>query len=180
MVVNNMSTRTAIFKEQPDGSFQGIYCHHDGYIEGVGATLLNFYQDPTKIQRVIDAGKSLSSIGVSEEVRRFYDERDHLYNELGELAYCLYVGEDTEKFTADNLEQIRTFKYLTLTDNDEVDGYHQHLGGKDTFVPYRGSDNDGFLYVQKKSGQWLVSTLKSDGEMTKFKPLNLYFKKQAS
>lgn len=175
-----MSTRTAIFKEQPDGTFQGIYCHHDGYIEGVGATLINFYREPTKIQRVIDAGKSLSSIGVSEEVRRFYDERDHLYNELGELSYCLYVGEETEKFKANDLEQIRTFNYLTLKENDEVDGYHQYVGGKDKFVPYRGSDNNGYLYVQKQSGQWLVSTQKSNDEMTKFKPLNSYFKNQAS
>ncbi|MUN83853.1 hypothetical protein EZ054_13565 [Enterococcus faecalis] len=32
-----MGTRTAIFKEQADGTYQGIYCHWDGYIEGVGA-----------------------------------------------------------------------------------------------------------------------------------------------
>lgn len=175
-----MSTRTAIFKEQPDGTFQGIYCHHDGYIQGVGAALIKFYQDPEKIQHVIEKGKSLSSIGVSEEVRRYYDERDDLYNENGDLKYCLYVGEETEKYIATDLEQIRTFSYLTLITNDEVDGYHQHIGGKDTFVPYRGSDNNGYLYVQKQSGQWLVSTLKNDGEMTQFKPLNSYFKNQAS
>lgn len=28
-----MGTRTAIFKEQADGTYQGIYCHWDGYIE---------------------------------------------------------------------------------------------------------------------------------------------------
>ncbi len=26
-----MGTRTAIFKEQADGTYQGIYCHWDGY-----------------------------------------------------------------------------------------------------------------------------------------------------
>ncbi|WP_349535084.1 hypothetical protein [Leuconostoc citreum] len=173
-----MSTRTAIFKEQPDGTFQGIYCHHDGYIEGVGAALIEFYQKPAKIQHVIDAGKSLSSIGVSNEVRRYYDERNDLYNEKGYLKYCLYVGEDTEKYIAADLEQIRTFNYLTLNDNDEVDGYHEHIDGKDIFVPYRGSDNNGYLYVQKQSGQWLVSTRKNDGGMTKFQPLNSHFKNQ--
>ncbi|WP_349533741.1 hypothetical protein [Leuconostoc citreum] len=172
-----MSTRTAIFKEQVDGTFQGIYCHHDGYIEGVGATLINYYQEPLKIQSVIDAEKSLSSIGVSNEVRRYYDERNDLYNENGELRYCLYVGELAEKYIAKDLEQIRTFNYLTITDNDEIDGYHQHVGGKDTFIPYRGSDNNGFLYVQKLTGQWLVSTLKTNGKMTNFKPLKSYFPK---
>ncbi|WP_349584133.1 hypothetical protein [Leuconostoc citreum] len=169
-----MSTRTAIFKEQNDGTFQGIYCHHDGYIEGVGAALIKYYHDPSKIQTVIDAGKSLSSIGVSNEVRRYYDERNDLHNDNGELKYCLYVGEDTD------LEQIRTFKYLTLTNHDEVDGYHEHIAGKDIFVPCRGSDNNGYLYVQKQSGQWLISTQKNDGEMTQFKPLSSYFKNQAS
>ena len=49
-----MSTRTAIFKEQVDGTFQGIYCQSDGYIEGVGAMLYNYYQDTEKVQRLID------------------------------------------------------------------------------------------------------------------------------
>ncbi len=52
-----MGTRTAIFKEQADGTYQGIYCHWDGYIEGVGAVLYEHYQDPEKIQKVINQKK---------------------------------------------------------------------------------------------------------------------------
>lgn len=29
-----MGTRTAIFKEQADGTYQGIYCHWDGLYRG--------------------------------------------------------------------------------------------------------------------------------------------------
>ncbi|EPH71424.1 hypothetical protein D929_02206, partial [Enterococcus faecalis 02-MB-P-10] len=61
---NIMGTRSAIFKEQKDGTFQGIYCHWDGYIEGVGAVLYEHYQDPRKTQRLINQKKALSSLGV--------------------------------------------------------------------------------------------------------------------
>lgn len=176
-----MSTRTAIFKEQHDGTFQGIYCQSDGYIEGVGAMLHDYYQDPEKVQRLIDYGKALSSLGISEKARIIdYTNRPNIYNEEGIIKYCFSVNDYPEKFIAKDLEQIRTFNYFTLKEDNEIDGYHENIAGKDTFVPYRGSDNNGYLYVQKQSGQWLVSTLKSDGEMTKFKPLNSYFKNQAN
>ena len=55
-----MSTRTAIFKEQENGTFKGIYCHHDGYLEGVGYTLLKHYQDPEKVKALLELGDILS------------------------------------------------------------------------------------------------------------------------
>mgnify|MGYP001032128280 FL=1 len=171
-----MSTRTAIFKEQVDGTFQGIYCQSDGYIEGVGAMLYNYYQDTEKVQRLIDYGKALSNVGISEKVRIIeYANRPNIYNEDGIIKYCFAVNDFPEKFVANDLEQIRTFNYLTLKDNDVIDGYQQNVDGKDTFVPYRGSDNNGFLYVQKQSGQWLVSTMKRNDDMTKFQQLKKYF-----
>ena len=76
-----MSTRTAIFKEQVDGTFQGIYCQSDGYIEGVGAMLYNYYQDTEKVQRLIDYCKALSNVGISEKVRIIeYANRPNSYN----------------------------------------------------------------------------------------------------
>ena len=173
-----MSTRTAIFKEQDDGTFQGIYCQSDGYIEGVGAMLHDYYQYPDKVQRLIDYKKSLSSLGISEEVQIIdYSQHPDVFNEDGNIKYCFSVNDLTEQFVAKNLEQIRTFNYLTFNDHGETAGYHETIAGKDIFVPFRGSDNNGYLYVQKLSGQWFVSTIKSDGNMTKFKPLNRYFKK---
>ncbi|MCK8605687.1 hypothetical protein LNP18_06165 [Leuconostoc citreum] len=170
-----MSTRTAIFKEQADGSYQGIYCHHDGYIEGVGAMLNMYYQNPDKIQRVIDKGVPLSSIGMAEDVKQadIEDYRSQRDND-GTLLFCVYVNYQAEKFIADSLEKIRGFNYLTLTTNDEIDGYHETIHDEDVFVPYRGSDNNGYLYVQTLSGTWLVSYRKSNGDMTKFTPLSRY------
>ncbi|MDR0135408.1 hypothetical protein RFW14_11550, partial [Enterococcus faecalis] len=47
--------------------------------------------------------------------------------------------------------------------------------GKVTFTPYRGSDNNGYLYAQRKSGEWLVSTMNCNGDMKDFEPLSKYF-----
>ena len=51
-----MSTRSAIIQKQPDGSFRGIYCHHDGYLSHNGVVLRDHYQDPDKVTRLIDLG----------------------------------------------------------------------------------------------------------------------------
>lgn len=47
-----MGTRTAIFKEQADGTYQGIYCHWDGYIEGVGAVYMNITKTLKKFKKL--------------------------------------------------------------------------------------------------------------------------------
>ena len=171
-----MGTRTAIFKEQADGTYQGIYCHWDGYIEGVGAVLYEHYQDPEKIQKVINQKKGLSCLGVKENVLYEYDNVG--CRELtccGWHEFCLYVRPETEMYLAQSLEEIREQQYFTLTDLDRIDGWTEHVEGKVTFTPYRGSDNNGYLYAQRQSGEWLVSTMNCNGDMKDFEPLSKYF-----
>ena len=62
-----MSTRSRIGMEMPDGSIKSIYCHWDGYPEGVGATLEKHYKDPKKIEKLLELG-DISSLG------EFYNE----------------------------------------------------------------------------------------------------------
>ena len=57
-----MSTRSFIGKQGVDGSIRAIYCHGDGYPEGVGSTLFEFYQDEAKIDALLDLG-DLSALG---------------------------------------------------------------------------------------------------------------------
>lgn len=57
-----MSTRSFISMQLPDGSVRGVYCHFDGYLEGVGAILRDHYTNPDKVSRLINLG-SLSSLG---------------------------------------------------------------------------------------------------------------------
>ncbi|KAF1294216.1 hypothetical protein [Candidatus Enterococcus leclercqii] len=171
-----MGTRSAIFKEQLDGTFLGIYCHWDGYIDGVGAILYKHYQNPEKIQQVIDQGKGLSCLGVKPEV--LYEYENIEYRQLtycGWHEFCLYARKETEVYCAQSLEEIRNFDYLTLTDEGRIDGWEEVVNGYKVFTPYRGSDNNGYLYVQRQTGEWLVSSIDSFGKMKPFEQLEQRF-----
>jgi hypothetical protein len=86
-----MSTRSFIGIQHPDGTVHGIYCHHDGYLEGVGATLKAHY---TTVRQALDlvALGSLSSLGEDLDVTQAY-HRDR--------------GEDLDISTYDSPVDIR-------------------------------------------------------------------------
>ena len=51
-----MGTRSEIGIVKDDGSIESIFCHYDGYISGVGATLLEFYNTKEKIMALMKCG----------------------------------------------------------------------------------------------------------------------------
>jgi hypothetical protein len=57
-----MGTQSFIGIETEAGKVRGVYCHWDGYVDGVGATLKEHYVDSSKINDLIALG-SLSSLG---------------------------------------------------------------------------------------------------------------------
>lgn len=57
-----MATRSTIALEFADGTVQQVYCHWDGYLDGVGAELTRSFTDPFKLRDLIDGG-DMSSIG---------------------------------------------------------------------------------------------------------------------
>lgn len=57
-----MATRSTIALEFADGTVQQVYCHFDGYLDGVGAQLRAEFTDPFKLRDLIDGG-DMSSIG---------------------------------------------------------------------------------------------------------------------
>ena len=153
-----MSTRTAIFKEQENGTFKGIYCHHDGYLEGVGYTLLKHYQDPEKTQKLIDQKRVLSSLGENTEVKLSCNEKGEWLSDRDSEYYCTAVRFEYEQFIAEKLNELQMLDYLTVNENDEIQGFTQKdTDDNEVFTPFRGSDNNGYVYVQMLDGQWLVS-----------------------
>ena len=72
-----MATRSRIAIENESGIVNSIYCHFDGYVDGVGKTLFNHY-DKEKLQKLIELG-DISSLGESTE---------------DTVAYCRDRGED--------------------------------------------------------------------------------------
>jgi len=57
-----MATRSTIALQYANGVVDQVYCHWDGYLEGVGANLQHGYTDPFELQKLIDGG-DMSTIG---------------------------------------------------------------------------------------------------------------------
>jgi hypothetical protein len=94
-----MATRSRIGIENENGTISSIYCHFDGYPDGVGKTLKEHYTDRNKIQSLIDLG-DISSLG--EQVSTM-DE--HSFNNPKEdvtVAYHRDRGEAKNEARVDN------------------------------------------------------------------------------
>ena len=51
-----MSTRSFIITKTEDGKYKGVYCHFDGYPEGVGKKLDRYYTNQEIVDKLISFG----------------------------------------------------------------------------------------------------------------------------
>ena len=87
-----MSTRCLIAIDQPE-SVRAIYCHHDGYPDGVGNILFKHYRDRNKVQSLINLG-GLSSLGAKIGPEKpMFDDRG-MQVESVTVAYYRDMGHD--------------------------------------------------------------------------------------
>lgn len=83
-----MATRSIIGKLNPDNTVTFIYCHYDGYPNGVGKTLKEHYLTEGKVNQLLELG-DLSKLG--EEIgyqQKFDDRKTHV------KEFCLAYGRD--------------------------------------------------------------------------------------
>ena len=115
-----MATRSTIAIEHADGTVSQVYAHFDGYLEGVGKTLLDHFSTREAVEKLI-AGGAISSLGtyVAEGDRSFYrssDDDDY-------TIYYSYRGEDIdiEKFESveeyENEHECQEFEYIFTQDD---------------------------------------------------------------
>tara|TARA_R100000231_G_C5310219_1_gene160210 strand:- start:126 stop:572 length:447 start_codon:yes stop_codon:yes gene_type:complete len=69
-----MSTRSRIAIQKEDGGVASIYCHFDGYINGVGKTLKKHYNDEEKATNLIEGG-DISVLKNSTDTTVYYKDR---------------------------------------------------------------------------------------------------------
>lgn len=68
-----MSTRSRIgIEDQETGKVRSVYCHFDGYLDGVGQTLVDHYKDREKVEELIALG-DLSALGEEIGVKHDFD-----------------------------------------------------------------------------------------------------------
>ena len=91
-----MSTNSRIGIENEDGSINSVYCHWDGYLAGVGYTLLMNYSDRISLETLIRMG-NVSSLG-----ENLYPQGAHTFKSPEEGVTVFYgrdrgeIGQDYE------------------------------------------------------------------------------------
>jgi hypothetical protein len=107
-----MATRSRIAVELSDGTVKSVYCHNDGYLEGVGQDLLNLeFSSTEEVEEFIDEGdRSTVELSYKEwrdedcppdshtSVRDFFDgdieEYGYLFTQEGEwLVWSHHLGQ---------------------------------------------------------------------------------------
>ena len=126
-----MATRSTIALEYADGTVDQVYCHWDGYLSHNGEILLKHYQDPFKVQQMMELG-DLSSL--SEEIgeQQDFDDRSH-------EDWCKFYGRDRgEK----GVEAKRFQDFKDYADNHQYEEYEYCLR------------TDGYWYVSQYGRPW--------------------------
>lgn len=83
-----MSTRSLIGKLNPDGTVTHIYCHFDGYPEGVGQKLIDHWTNPANVDELMALG-DLSAVGSKIGSKQDFDEYPRKHKD-----WCLAYGRD--------------------------------------------------------------------------------------
>lgn len=116
-----MATRSNIGMIQDDGTIKAIYCHWDGYPEGVGATLAEHYTDPAKVEALMNLG-DFSSLAPSVEEIETYAQRGATDTEAR-------VFNDWQEWKEYALSQDAEFIYLFEQDSRNGWGWNYYALG---------------------------------------------------
>lgn len=137
-----MSTRSRIGLQLPNGKIKSIYCHWDGYPEGVGEILRKHYNTREKIEALLELG-DISVLGTFYDKELAKEKWQHEYekewreSEKGQKAQDLTQpyndrGEDTEaRIDEDEVEFIskagkcwEDYIYLFKKDFNGIERWH--------------------------------------------------------
>lgn len=97
-----MSTRSTIKIKRKDGTETAIYCHFDGYIEGVGVTLQLAYNTAEKVEKLLALG-DLSVLGYYTDPN---PDEEHTFDGNHQPNVCLAYHRDRgESFRQSNSQE---------------------------------------------------------------------------
>lgn len=112
-----MATRSTIALEYADGTVDQIYCHWDGYLDHNGKLLLAHYQDPFKLQQMMQLG-DLSSLHPEIGTQHDFDDRE------ASDGQCTFYGRDRGE-TGIEARRFKDFK--DYVDNHQYEEYEYIL-----------------------------------------------------
>ena len=130
-----MATRSTIARVLKNGTVKQVYCHFDGYLDGVGKTLKENYTDTKKLDKLLKLG-DLSTLG-PELGRKHRFDNPYKY---GTAKYYAYRERNKTTFYARDRGETgtmaRTFKSVT------------------EFL--RNGDRQGFDYIMLADSNWYI------------------------
>lgn len=109
-----MGTSSTIAKKESNGNVRYIYCHWDGYIDGVGETLAKHYKTEEKINQLLDLG-DLSFLGeeaISDPLHWNYRKS----SEANQAACCAYRDRGDTAVDASICDDVSEFIRYMHTD----------------------------------------------------------------
>lgn len=116
-----MGTRSTIWIQNADGTFEGIYCHWDGYIDGVGATLAHHYTSEAKVRLLISLG-AISSLEKYTGHWQSANSLNHTFDQPMKditVAYCRDRGEDLVIYKEVHQEDTKQEEYNYVFTNGQ-------------------------------------------------------------
>jgi hypothetical protein len=128
-----MATRSTIALEYVDGTVDQIYCHWDGYLSHNGKILMEHWQDPFKVQEMMDLG-ALSILG--EAIGEKHDFDDDIDNHV-----CTFYGRDRGET---DIGAKRFTNFQDYVENHQYEEFEYILR------------NDGQWYVSGDSGDYVL------------------------
>jgi hypothetical protein len=116
-----MSTRSTIWIKKDEDKYDGIYCHFDGYLDGVGKTLIENYTDINKVIALIELG-AISSLGKSIECPEKHSLNNpikgytvaYFRDDKEESEICIYKDKSLNEIENDYSEE-----YNYIFDNNK-------------------------------------------------------------
>lgn len=101
-----MSTRSYILVEQDNGTYKGVYCHSDGYLEHNGALLMDYFNSREMADKILELGDlSFLQPNLYPDPKRGPHSFD--YKEQQELVTVAYGRDRGEKGTEAKIQDLK-------------------------------------------------------------------------
>ena len=106
-----MSTRSWVGKAERNGEYKFIYCHCDGYLEGVGKMLQDYYNTPEKVNALLAIGNVSSIRQTLKETAEFsfgeeaFFSREEDFPHSGVEYIYVYTDEGIWKVYKVNIDE---------------------------------------------------------------------------
>lgn len=132
-----MATSATIILKTKEGDYKSIYLHNDGYPQGAGFILKNYYSDYDKVEKLISLG-NISSLGQEP------NSSPDLWKDSDDMFYVMEHPEFWEQ---------NTLAYKDRGETDQEAQVSQELAYAIGATSYSYLFQDGDWYMVDDDGQ---------------------------